>query len=442
MIAFDITRLFLGPLSRSPRGIDRVDFALGRYLFDDECSPHVGVLPTPWGVRLYDAAQVRRGIGYIGQLWAEGSEDRHDPRWPGLVDWLRTSSGYSDNSPEQRWNLAIKVGRILGELRATGLTPGRSARRRLPHSAIYLNVGQIGLAVPAFHRWQKRRRDVTVITMLHDTIPIEHPEHVERSSVRDHQRMVATAARYSHALIVTTEHARRTVTAELGLCGVAALPTLVRSLPLPRSLAEPRRSEPMLAQTRYFVCCGTIEPRKNHAFLLTIWRSLVERLGDAAPRLVLVGSKGYRADALLRPLIADDLLRRHVAHVAGLSSAALARLMLGASAILCPSLAEGFGLPLYEANALGLPTIASDIPSHREIADRATMLLDPTDIEAWVAAITAAPDAPPRQTPTLDQAVDEIVYCRDVVDFCEVSARRRGLIPSVPDHEGTVYASG
>ena len=327
VIAFDVTRLFLGPLSRSPRGIDRVDLALAQHLFAAERGPNVGVLPTPWGVRFYDSARVRRGIAFVSDLWAEGPEGEQDRRWPPLAAWLRsdaadvgaartdaarTDTARSGAATTTDWGLAAKARRMLGELSATGFAFGRSARARLPAGATYLNVGQLGLAVPAFHRWQERRPDVTVVTMLHDTIPIDHPEQVSASSVRNHRQMVRTAARHAHALIVTTEHARATVAAEMALCGAPALPTLVRRLPLPASFAVPRASDPMLAGTRYFVSCGTIEPRKNHALLLDVWRRLADRLGPAAPQLVIVGSLGFQSDAILRPLAEESRLQAQV----------------------------------------------------------------------------------------------------------------------------------
>jgi glycosyltransferase involved in cell wall biosynthesis len=49
----------------------------------------------------------------------------------------------------------------------------------------------------------------------------------------------------------------------------------------------------------YFVCVGTLEARKNIAFLLALWRRLAERLGDETPRLVLVGRRGWENEAVI-----------------------------------------------------------------------------------------------------------------------------------------------
>jgi hypothetical protein len=78
-----------------------------------------------------------------------------------------------------------------------------------------------------------------------------------------------------------------------------------------------------------------------------------------------------------------------VHEIGGLDDDQLARLIGGATALLAPSFSEGFNLPVAEANALGTPVIASDIPVHRELAGGAH-LIDPVDGPAWLAAIQAA----------------------------------------------------
>ena len=93
--------------------------------------------------------------------------------------------------------------------------------------------------------------------------------------------------------------------------------------------------------------------------------------------------------------------------------------------MLCPSLAEGFGLPLLEANAMGVPAIASDIPAHREVATATTTLLPVDDQERWAQAIAAAPDAATHRRPPISIAMTETAYCADIIAFVsEVRANR------------------
>ncbi len=145
-----------------------------------------------------------------------------------------------------------------------------------------------------------------------------------------------------------------------------------------------------LGTHNYFVVCGAIEPRKNHLLLLNVWRDLVGQRGKRAPMLVVVGSpsRGLTGKVpLLSVLEQCPPLQDQVIFARGMSSPALRRLIAHAKALLMPSFAEGFGLPVIEALALGTPVIASDLPAHREAAGDLAIYRDPTDRSGWLADI-------------------------------------------------------
>lgn len=439
-IAYDLTRMFLAPLSGAPRGIDRVDLALAQFFFTATYEYEVvGVLPTPWGIRLFDAQRVRSGIAYIESLWAERGTWESDLRFEHLVERLAgngTERTFPSYPPLRSMS---KMRRVLGELAATGFALGNPVRAALPRGAAYVNIGQISLAMPVFHGWLIDRPDVTAIYMLHDVIPLEFPELVDAGSRKYHRRMVETAARHADALIVSTNHACKTVSASIRETACRDVPTYVRSLPLPEVLAQANSADPRLSDCSYFVACSTVEPRKNFGLLLEAWEIVVSRLGMKAPQLVIVGSAGRNAGEILRPMAESPVLGSRVHHVSGLSSAALARLMLGSAAVLCPSLAEGFGLSLLEANALRVPAIASDIPSHREIAQSDTILLPPDDPDRWATEIMSMEPGALRQTPPIAPELRQTAYCRDIAKFITqcASEGRRNLaspIPHQPSH--------
>lgn len=192
-----------------------------------------------------------------------------------------------------------------------------------------------------------------------------------------------------------------------------------------------------LETLNYFVVVSSIEPRKNHAILFRVWRRLLERAGSKAPHLVVVGASGYNSASVLAETKDDTGLRSHVHFVSGLSSPALAALTLGATAILSPSFAEGFGLPVFEANALGVPTIASDIAAHREISNSDTQLLPVDDDAAWERAIAAMPAAGSRIRRDTPHHLTESAYCADVVAFLRDTTERRQTCWSAPRLVGT-----
>lgn len=393
-IAYDATRLFLGPLSVTPRGIDRVDLAYARHFFEFSDEDCCAILPTAWGTRVFTRERVLRGLSRLEEIWAENRQPAVDQGWMSLAPTM--SAGRSSWHAAPNGKLAVTA-RMTSLLKATGIGIGRDAAKTLKRGTVYVNVGQISLAVPFLLRWLERRPDIRPLFMLHDVIPLEMPEYVAPSAVKAHATMVDQTAKYASGLIVTTRTAQSAIETELGNRGSKALPTIALPLPVPSIFREPADPDPSLAGTPYFVICGAIELRKNHLMLLEVWKRLHKRIGPAAPHLVIVGSKGWQGDLILDRLKRCGNVSGHIHVIQGLSTPALKRLISGARALLMPSFIEGFGLPIVEAAALGTPVIASDIPAHREVGHPETVFVDPIDGPGWEKAITAFFDGAPRR---------------------------------------------
>lgn len=433
IIAYDLCRLFIGPNFATPRGIDRVDFAMANHIFADPDSPHIGILPTPLGVRAYAAPVARTLLDHLHGLWGETPESADDPRLTELIADITAPRADASKLPihgATRLTRAEGVRRSIAMLRDIGVRRGRAAAKAVPADAVYVNFGQLALAVPPFFNWLKERPDVACALMIHDTIPLDHPELVKAGSVAHHARMIRTAAVNADCLIFSTAFAKASVGLALAQLQQEPLPSLVRSLPVPSAIAEVRESLPDLAGKHYCVAVSTIEPRKNFTLLLRVWQRLISRSGEQAPHLVIVGAPGLDAERILAPLASSPGLRQRVHPISGLSSPALARLVLGAAGLLSPSLAEGFGLPLLEGVALGVPTIASDIASHREIAHHTTTLLGIDDHAGWERAIMALPRVSSRACPHIPIGMTEAAYCADVLAFLDTITPRSRAVGS------------
>jgi len=248
--------------------------------------------------------------------------------------------------------------------------------------AVYLNVGHSGFDREA-HWHSLAGLAAKRVYLLHDLIPITHPHLTTAHKTARHRGRVRKALARADGIVANSQ-----ATAD-GLAGFAQS----QGVPPPPILAAPiaARSLPQVNRTStgrpYFLCIGTIEPRKNHALLLRVWSRLIERMGHEAPQLVIAGKRGASASAILSALEGDGRLRDIVTVRSGLSDSDLGTLLAGARALVFPTLAEGFGLPVAEALQAGVPAIASDLPALREVGQGIPALLDPADETAWVETI-------------------------------------------------------
>jgi glycosyltransferase involved in cell wall biosynthesis len=261
---------------------------------------------------------------------------------------------------------------------------------------IYLNVSHHPLAETEAVARLLARTGAALVPLVHDLIPLDWPEYVGAAETARHRRRLATIAAHASAVVAnsaaTGEALRPLLPPGLPLLAAPLGVVPRRAIPLPPALAT---------GAPYFLCLGTIEPRKNHLMLLHLWRQLVVATpaGQPVPRLVIVGDRGWENEQVVDLLDRCARLRPHVLELGRVSDGLVAALMDDAQALLMPSFIEGFGLPVAEALARGTPVLCSDIPAHREIAGPVAEYLDPLNTMAWLRAVQhyAAPGAPRRQ---------------------------------------------
>lgn len=129
----------------------------------------------------------------------------------------------------------------------------------------------------------------------------------------------------------------------------------------------------------YLLSVGTLEPRKNLARLIQAFSYLSERQRKQHP-LVLVGTKGW-GEFKSKQLINQLHRKGQLICLGYVPDADLPFLYSGAYAFTYLSLYEGFGLPLLEAMASGIPTLASSVASLHEIVNSAGLLVDPFNVD-------------------------------------------------------------
>jgi glycosyltransferase involved in cell wall biosynthesis len=259
---------------------------------------------------------------------------------------------------------------------------------------VYCNIGHTGLDDPALPRWIAAN-GVRAVYLIHDLIPITHPQFCRAGEAPRHELRLRHALASASGIVVNSAATGAALSGFARHHGLPMPPLLhawLGSPALPQAVAPARIDRP------WFVTVGTIEGRKNHVALLQVWQRLARTMGEATPLLVIVGQRGWEAEPARAMLDRDPAIAAHVIEQGRADDAELAALIAGARALLMPSFAEGFGLPVIEALQLGTPVIASDLPVFREIAGSIPLLIDPTDGPAWLAAIRAfITDSPERQ---------------------------------------------
>jgi glycosyltransferase involved in cell wall biosynthesis len=136
---------------------------------------------------------------------------------------------------------------------------------------------------------------------------------------------------------------------------------------------------------RYVLYLGTLQPRKNLARLIEAFARV--RAGSASGlQLVLAGRRGWQYDDLFRQVEKLDLAGQ-VLFPGYVADEDLAALYSGAMGFVFPSLYEGFGIPVLEAQGCGVPVMASNNSSLPEVAGDSALLVDPLDVDAIAAAM-------------------------------------------------------
>ena len=340
----DVTRL-TARAGLGPTGVDRVERAyLTRLLQGD--APAFGLARTALGFVLLDEGGLRALEHAVrGGDW--GGVDLLSRLNPRLTETARLGQSFVRRHAVARCSRA-GLSRMLGRIG--------------PHH--YYNVGHSNLtarslsAVPG---------EVTVL--VHDTIPLDWPEHQRAGTVEAFARKLGAVRAHADRLIAST-HAVAEDLRRHGLTQPAVVAPLGIERPVP---GEVPAGIPL--DRPLFVALGTIEPRKNHALLLDVW----EGIGDRAT-LVVAGRRGWNNAEVFARL---DRGLPGVIEAPGLTDGEVAALLTRARALLFPSLAEGYGLPPVEALALGTPAIVADLPACREVLGDAAIYADPLGRYQW-----------------------------------------------------------
>ena len=220
---------------------------------------------------------------------------------------------------------------------------------------------------------RRRRGAPPAVAFVHDLAFRLRPDEVPWQQRLFLGSLLPPALRASALVLVPTETTRCDLLQEYPLPGLAGrvevlpegLPELPAPGPLPAGLAP-----------GFLLAVGTVEPRKNYPRLLSAYRELRRRRPDAPP-LVVAGADGWGRGGGESRLLASEPGVRHLGRV---DDATLAALYGSAAGLAFPSLYEGFGLPLLEAMAHGVPALIGRSGALPELAGGAALEVDPRSV--------------------------------------------------------------
>lgn len=226
--------------------------------------------------------------------------------------------------------------------------------------------------LPRLHAAVARRRVITI----HDLTYKRFPELLQKETLENLERQMLREVAVADAIVCVSESTRRDL-----LRYYEVDPS--RAFAIHSGLGTPAVAEPVDGlPSRYVLFVSTIEPRKDLGTLLDAY----ERLRDSGTyegALVVVGKIGWKSESLV-----PRLRGRGIVHLDYLRAPQLATVYERAEAFVFPSIYEGFGFPLLEAMARGVPSIAARSSSLPEIGGDAALYFEPRDVDALAAQLT------------------------------------------------------
>lgn len=236
------------------------------------------------------------------------------------------------------------------------------------------------------------RRVATVYDLSHLAIPAAHPV----SRIAYLTRQIDHSLRHADTIVTISYTMQREIAAYSGLAeaDIAVVPPAASPAFHPLTDKTPARRQLGLPE-RYILSVGTLEPRKNMERLIQAYVALPDKLREKWP-LVCVGAKGW-SDTQLNQQILRLETRGELIRLGYVSQQKLPLITACADLLAYPSLYEGFGMPVVEAMACGVPVLTSRNTSMHEITQGHAFLVEPTDVDDIKNSLLSAVNDPERR---------------------------------------------
>lgn len=272
----------------------------------------------------------------------------------------------------------------------------------IPAGSVFFDIDNV------WNSWLKRsvfyprlrEQRVNIVTFIYDTIPITHPQFFYVNTLMGFIHFIGAALENSDRIITYSqanvdsinEFSRRLGTGKKDIRIIPLGSDFIK--PVSDGEVECQISERIrtVCQSRYLLMLGTMEPRKNHTLVLD---ALDNGLVDLDVNVIFAGRWGWNFNALRGRIEKHPLYNDKLFVFQGPDDDTVNYLYENAYAVVFPSLAEGYGLPIIEALQHNTPVIASDIPVFHEVGGNYIDYFDPgnpADFTRCVADILTDPE--------------------------------------------------
>lgn len=252
---------------------------------------------------------------------------------------------------------------------------------------IYFILGAFwGFGANAARYVSLKTAGVLVGVYIYDLIPVTHPEYCAADLVSEFSFALADGFQSFDFILAISDFVANEVKQFLKRYGLRQVP--VFAIPLAHQLLDrfPSAADPIwtdsiavLRNRPFVLMVSTIEARKNHLYLYSIWKELISE-GLDPPDLVFVGRFGWRVNDLRDMLQSTQFLGRRIHVLHDLSDTDLETLYQSCLFTAFPSFIEGWGLPVGESLAHGRPCIASSTSSIPEVGGDLVDYVDPLNV--------------------------------------------------------------
>lgn len=225
--------------------------------------------------------------------------------------------------------------------------------------------------------------NVKIVTFIHDILPITHPHFYDPKTISQSSLRIECAIHNSDILLTSSDYNLKSIKSVFPV-----LKNEITKINLgSRILSQENLTGGIVPEKPFFVMIGTIEPRKNHEFIIDLWIELIKSFGEP-PKLIIIGKLGWCCESFIAKFksLKKDY-RKYIICEHNVPDSIISAYLQSSIGMLSPSHVEGWGLNISEAKQFGKYVIANKIESYLEQEYEKMIFPDTLTISAWLTSL-------------------------------------------------------